>query len=70
VLAVVHDADHDRTRRGRNLDEIESGLRGGLLGLIEGDDADLFTVGSDETNGAEVDLIVDADFLFDAKLLP
>jgi hypothetical protein len=38
--------------------------------LVEGDNADLFSVGTDETNRAEMDLFVDTDFIFDAELLP
>jgi len=37
--------------------------------LVESDDADLLSVGTDETNGAEVDLFVDTSFLVDALYL-
>jgi hypothetical protein len=38
--------------------------------LLERDDADLFSVGSDEANRAEMNLVVYADFIVDAKLPP
>jgi hypothetical protein len=38
--------------------------------LFERDDADLFSVGGDEANRAEMNLLVDADFIFDAELPP
>jgi hypothetical protein len=38
--------------------------------LIEWDDADLFSVGSDEANRAEMDLVVYTDFIVDAELPP
>jgi len=38
--------------------------------LIEWNDADLLSVGADEANRAEMDLLVDADFIVDAELPP
>jgi hypothetical protein len=66
VLAPVHDANDDRARSGGNLDEIQTGFRGGLASLVEGNDADLLSGGTDEADGAETDLLVDADVVVDA----
>jgi len=38
--------------------------------FFERDDADLLPAGADEANGAEVDLVVDADFIVDTRLPP
>jgi hypothetical protein len=70
VLAVVHDADHDRSGRGRHLDEIEASLFGGAARLIEGNDADLLSIGTDESDGAQMDLIVDTNFIVDSVVPP
>jgi len=41
-----------------------------LAGLFEGDDADLLTTGTDEADGAQADLVVDANFVFDSVSPP
>jgi hypothetical protein len=38
--------------------------------LFERDDTDLFSVGGDEANRTEMDLVVDTDFIVDAELPP
>jgi hypothetical protein len=71
MFAVVHDADHDRAGIRCDLDEIETGLPGGTTGIVNGNDADLLPVGTDEANRAQANLLVDADFLFyDAEYPP
>jgi hypothetical protein len=65
MLAPVHDADHDRASLGGHLDQVEAGLAGGSARFIEGNDADLLSVGTDETDGTETDLFVDTDLLLD-----
>jgi hypothetical protein len=42
-------------------------LGGHLAGFVEGDDADLFSVGVDEADGADADLLVHS-WLFDRAL--
>jgi hypothetical protein len=70
VLAPVHDADDDGACGGCDLDEVESRFFGGPAGLLERDDADLLPAGADEPDGAEVDLVVDTDFIVDTRLPP
>jgi hypothetical protein len=70
VLAVVHDADHDRTDGRSHLDEVKTGLGCSLACLFEGNDADLLTTGTDEADGAQTDLVVDANFVFDSGSPP
>jgi hypothetical protein len=66
VLAPVHDADHDRSRIGSYLDEIEASLRGDAPGFVERDDSDLFSLDADQTNWAETDLLIDSDSVVDS----
>jgi hypothetical protein len=47
MFPPVHDAHHDRSRVGGNLDEVQTGFRGGLTGFFDGDDADLLAAGTD-----------------------
>jgi len=65
MLAPVHDADHDRACFGGDLDQVEARIPGGLARFIEGNDADLLSVGTDESDGTETDLLVYANLLLD-----
>src|SRR5690606_24517175 len=60
VLAVVHELAHGRTRRGRDLDQVEIGLLGELQGILDRDGADLLAVRADEANLRHTDAFVDA----------
>src|SRR6516165_6060549 len=66
VLAEVHDPHDDRAGLRRDLDEIEASFLRDAPGFFEGNDADLLTVGADETDGTEADLIVHANLIVDA----
>jgi hypothetical protein len=66
VLPVVHDADDDRTRFGCDLDQVETGFLRDAPGFFDGNDADLFAAGADETDGTEADLVIDANLFVDA----
>jgi len=70
MLSPVHDAHHDRARFGGDLHEVEAGFFGRPAGFFDGDDADLFAVGADESDWAETDLLVDARLRFDKRLPP
>jgi hypothetical protein len=65
VLAPVHDTDHDGARLGGDLDQVEAGFAGCLPGFIERNDTDLLAVGTDESDGAQTDLLVDANLGID-----
>ena len=52
MLAPVHHAHDDRSCIACDLDEIEAGIGGGALGFIERDDADLLSVGTDQSDRA------------------
>jgi len=65
VPTPVHDADHDRPGVRRHLDEIEAGIGRDAAGFFDGDDADLLTIGTDETDGAQPDLFVDTNLVLD-----
>src|SRR5690606_17283799 len=60
-LAVVHDADHRRPRRRRNFYEVETLLLCRRQGLLHRQNPELLAVRSDDTDGADADLPVDAD---------
>ena len=47
VFTPVHDSDHDGACIRSDLDQIEAGVLGGLARFFDGDDADLFAVGTD-----------------------
>jgi len=66
VLAVVHDADDDRPGLGSDLDEVEPRLLRDAPRFFDGDDADLFSSGADQTDGTEADLLVHPNFIVDA----
>jgi hypothetical protein len=66
VLSPVHDAHHDGTGIGGDLDQIEARLLGVTPCFFEGNDADLFAVGADQAYGGETDLLVDANPIVDS----
>ena len=59
-LPVVHELADRRPRHGRDLDEIEVGLLGQPQGVLDTDDADGFSVGTDESDLGYPDPVVDA----------
>ena len=64
VLPVIHDAAHRRRRLRCNLDQIELGFLGQLVGGGEAQYSDLLAVGADDPNLRRGDLAVDPRFLF------
>jgi hypothetical protein len=60
-LPVVHHADHRGPRVRRYLHEVQGLLLRTLPRLLESNDTDLFALIVDQTNGADPDLLVDAD---------
>ncbi|MCW2749810.1 MAG: hypothetical protein JWR83_920, partial [Aeromicrobium sp.] len=59
-LAVVHEAAHGWTGCGSNLNEIEIGFCCQSQGILNADDAYLFTARTDEANFWNADSVVDA----------
>src|SRR5262249_32610914 len=59
-LAEVHDLADRGTLGGGNLDEVEPGFARHFQRLRGGNDADLLTLGPNETHRADADLLVDA----------
>jgi hypothetical protein len=69
-LAVVHEAANRRTSVRSHLYQIQSGLRGARSRLIEGNDPHLLSIGIDESNGADPNLVINTDSLvFDRYFL-
>jgi hypothetical protein len=68
-LAVVHELADRRAGGRSDLDEIEIGFLGETEGVTDGDDADLLTVGTDETDLGDTDPVVDAGFDADGASL-
>ncbi|GAA2073624.1 hypothetical protein GCM10009725_02480 [Aeromicrobium tamlense] len=66
-LSEVHEAaDRGPGLRG-DLDEIEIGLGGQAQGILDADDADLFTARSDETDLRYANALVDAQICADGS---
>ena len=63
MLAPVHDPADDGTGFSRDLDQVEIELGGFLFCLFKGDDPELVSIGIDETDGAEMDLVVETKSL-------
>jgi hypothetical protein len=70
MLTPVHDAHDDGACFGGDLDQVETGFAGSLAGFIERNDADLLAVGTNESDGAQTNLLVDADLLLDQEKPP
>jgi len=70
MLAPVHDADDDGACVGSDLDEIEAGIGRDPACFFDGNDADLFAVGTDESDGAQTDLLVDPYLVLDQTSPP
>src|SRR5699024_10466887 len=69
VLAEVHELD-DRRPSGRgDLDQVEIRLLGKPGGVLDPDDADLFSVGADEPDLWNSDPVIDAGLRADVVLL-
>lgn len=60
ILAPVHDLDDGGAGLRGHFDEIEVNLSGSILGGLKGNDAHLLSIGVDETDWADADLIVDS----------
>jgi len=58
VLAPIHDADDWGACAGSDLDQVELSLRGAFPGVVEGDDADLLSLGVDQPDGADANVVV------------
>ena len=63
-LAVVHDADHRRLRRGRDLDQIEFRGLSARRCICERDDTELLTLFTYQPDLGRIDLAVDARCFF------
>src|SRR3954453_900927 len=61
-LAEVHELAHRRPRHRSNLDQVQVDVRGQLKGALQGDDAHLFTLRTDQTDLTSPDLFVHAWF--------
>ncbi|GAB2959411.1 hypothetical protein GCM10017788_70120 [Amycolatopsis acidiphila] len=59
-LAEVHELAYGRARLWRDLDEVEIRLLGEPERILDPDDTDLLTVGSDEPDLGNADAVVDA----------
>jgi hypothetical protein len=70
MFAPVHDAHHDGARFRGHFHQVEAGFFGRPTGFFDGDDADLFAIGTDETDWAQTDLLVDTRLRFDKRLPP
>jgi hypothetical protein len=66
VLAPVHQLHDDRARVRGDLDEIEALLFRDAAGFFDGEDAVLGTVGADQSDGTQTDLVIDPDLIVDA----
>src|SRR5205807_9249644 len=60
VFAVIHDLADRRAVGGGDLDQVQVGLAGHLLGLGGRHDAQLLAAGPDQADGADADLLVHA----------
>ena len=63
-LSIIHNPADRRLGRRRDLDEIQARLVGPVLGLLDGDDADLLIVLINQPYGADADLLIDSKALF------
>jgi hypothetical protein len=70
VLPVIHDAAHRWRRHRRNLDQIELGLFGQLVGGGEAQDSDLLAACADYPDLRRRDLAVDSRFFFLSDVKP
>src|SRR5687768_3109973 len=61
-LAVIHDLADRRIRRRRDLHEVEVLLPGHLVGLGDGDDSNLLSLGIDQAHLGVADQVIDAVF--------
>lgn len=68
VFAPVHDPHDDGAYVRRDLHQVEPLVQGYTPGFVERDDARLFTIGIDESDGAETDLLVDSDVMIDERV--
>ena len=59
-LAVVHELADRRPGHRGDLDKVEVGLLGQPEGVLDADDADLLTIGSDQPHLGDADAVVDA----------
>jgi hypothetical protein len=64
VFPVIHDAANGRRRRRRDLDQVEIGFLGQLVGCSQAQYADLLAVGPNQPDFRRGDLAVDPRFLF------
>jgi len=69
-LPVVHHLDHGWPGLRSDLSQIHPTYRGPFPGLVDRDDADLFTIVLDEPYWADPNLVVDASTLVDFLLPP
>ena len=68
-LAEVHDPADGRLLVGRHLDQIETRLAGDGECFLRGDDAKLATVGADDPDRSDPNLLIDAMLLLDGSRL-
>ena len=66
-LAVIHELGHRRACLRRNLHQIEVGISSQSECVLDGDDAHLLTVGSDQSDLGDADALVDAGFVADGS---
>lgn len=66
-LAVVHDLGHGRLGVRRDLYKIEVCFIGQLASIVRLDNADLFSVGTDESDLGDSNSVVDASFSADVN---
>ena len=62
VIAVVHQLGDRRARDRCDLDEVQRGVAGELQGLLDLDDSELLTAGSDQPYLRGPNAIVDSRF--------
>jgi hypothetical protein len=62
-LSIIHDATDGGLRLGGHFHQIQPLFLGPAQGFITADDANLFSIGSDETYLRNANLLVNADLL-------
>jgi hypothetical protein len=59
ILAEVHNSAYGRLLIGCNLDQIQAGIARSIEGFVGGDDSVLSSIGTDDSDRRDADLIVD-----------